>query len=466
MSLLLGSRFSLAAAGALRAAGSSAAAALTQLHCPSGAGVAGGGTAPSAARSKSSSSGAGEFGCEDAAETMEIPGGRIPVTRALRFAGGPSEPDSPKMPCYRVLDPAGRLLPGAEQPHPPSGPELVALYEAMARLQVMDTIFYEAQRQGRFSFYMTCAGEEAAIVGSAAGLDPQDQVFSQYREHGVLLWRGFSFDDFANQCYGNELEPGKGRQMPIHYGSTRLAYHTVSSPLATQLPHAVGTAYALKLRRSPNVGVAYFGEGASSEGDCHAALNFAAVLGAPCLFICRNNGYAISTPSYEQYRGDGVASRGPPLGVPSIRVDGGDAVAVVNATRAARALAVREGCPVLIEAMCYRSGHHSTSDDSSRYRTREEMAEFRARDPAVRLRQHLDAAGLWDAARDAELRRAARVQAVAALDAAARVPKAPLSSAFEDVYKEAPWHIREQRDAALAFARAHPHVVPQGVPLR
>lgn len=293
------------------------------------------------------------------------------MTRALRFAGGPSsDPAAPgsmsRMPCYRVLDAAGRPLAGADAPHALGEAAAAKLYSTMARLQVMDTIFYEAQRQGRFSFYMTCAGEEAAVVASAAALDPGDEVFAQYREQGVLLWRGFSFEDFANQCYGNALEPGKGRQMPIHYGSRSLNFHTVSSPLATQLPHAAGVAYALKLKGAPNVAAAYFGEGASSEGDFHAALNFAATLGAPCLFVCRNNGYAISTPAYEQYRGDGVASRGPAYCVPSIRVDGGDALAVLNATAAARALALEGGGPVLLEAMTYRSGHHSTSDDSSR----------------------------------------------------------------------------------------------------
>lgn len=402
----------------------------------------------------------------DANEAIEVPGGRVPLTRELRFSGGAFDKGVPKMACYRALDAAGAPLSGASVPHPLGEEAAVRLYTTMARMQVMDTLFYEAQRQGRFSFYMTCAGEEAAVIASAAGLELQDQVFTQYREQGVLLWRGFTFRDFANQCYGNELEPGKGRQMPIHYGSKDLAYHTVSSPLATQLPHAVGAAYALKLQQSPNLAAAYFGEGASSEGDFHAALNFAATLGAPCLFICRNNGYAISTPSFEQYRGDGVASRGPAYGMPAIRVDGGDALAVYNATRSAREVAVRHQCPVLVEAMCYRSGHHSTSDDSSRYRTREEMAEWRARDPVVRFRQWLDHEGWWDAGREQRLRREARQEVMAALEEASHVPKAPLSSMFDDVYSSMPWHIREQRDAALEFARSAPHIVPPGVPVR
>lgn len=201
--------------------------------------------------------------------------------------------------------------------------------------------------------------------------------------------------------------------MPIHYGSKELNFVTISSALATQMPHAVGAAYALKLQRSPAVAVTYFGDGGSSEGDAHAALNFAATLRAPCLFICRNNGYAISTPTREQYRGDGVAGRGPAYGIPSIRVDGGDVRAVYEATAEARAMALRDSSPVLIEAMAYRSGHHSTSDDSSRYRSSDEVAGWR--DPVVRTRQWLQQQGWWDEEREAALQERTRREVVEAL---------------------------------------------------
>ncbi|GFH22113.1 branched-chain alpha-keto acid dehydrogenase E1 component alpha chain, partial [Haematococcus lacustris] len=153
--------------------------------------------------------------------------------------------------------------------------------------------------------------------------------------------------------------------MPIHYGSRELCYQTISSPLATQMPHAVGAAYAMKLSGASTVAVAYFGEGAASEGDAHAALQFAATLAAPVLFICRNNGYAISTPASEQYKGDGIAGRAAGYGMAAVRVDGGDARAVYNAVAEARRLALQGSQPVLVECMSYRAGHHSTSDDSS-----------------------------------------------------------------------------------------------------
>jgi len=379
-------------------------------------------------------------------------------------APSPSCPPPRAIPCYRTLDPAGLPLPGADAPHDLGEPSAAALYGCMARLQTMDAVFYEAQRQGRFSFYMTSAGEEASVVGAAAALQPDDLLLAQYREQGALMWRGYTPRQFALQCFGTAADPAMGRQMPIHYGSRALRYHTISSPLATQLPHAVGAAYAMRARGEARVAAAFFGEGAASEGDFHAALNFAATLGAPALFLCRNNGYAISTPASEQYAGDGIAGRGPGYGVPSVRVDGGDARAVFNAVSAARALALERGGPVLVEAMSYRSGHHSTSDDSSRYRSKGEMAAWRARDPVVRLRNWLwHARGWWDGAREAAARAEFRAEAVAALDEAARAPMPVVSSMFDDVYAEVPWHLKEQREATLAFARRHAELVPPGV---
>jgi 2-oxoisovalerate dehydrogenase E1 component alpha subunit len=229
----------------------------------------------------------------------------------------------------------------------------------------MDRVLYESQRQGRISFYMTNYGEEGTHFGSAAALDDRDLVFGQYREAGVLMWRGFSLNEFMNQCYGNIEDPAKGRQMPVHYGSKKLNFVTISSPLATQMPQAVGAAYAFKrehkiagqsesVEHQQRVVICYFGEGAASEGDAHAALNFSATLDVPIIFFCRNNGYAISTPTSEQYRGDGIASRASGYGIAAIRVDGNDILAVYNATKEARRIAVEESRPVLIEAMTYR----------------------------------------------------------------------------------------------------------------
>lgn len=316
----------------------------------------------------------------------------------------------------------------------------------MITLNEMDQILYDIQRQGRISFYMTSFGEEATHFGSASALDPEDVIFAQYREAGVLMWRGFSLEDFCNQCYGNQHDSGKGRQMPVHYGSKKLNFQTISSPLATQLPQASGCAYALKLEKKNNICICYFGEGAASEGDFHAALNFAATLECPVVFFCRNNGYAISTPSHEQYRGDGIGGRGIGYGIYTIRVDGNDVFAVHNATKRAREYALKHNRPVLIEAMTYRVGHHSTSDDSTRYRTKEEIEQHTGERSAMhRTRRYLERKGLWNEELEKETKKEARKNVLNAVKYAESQPKPPIDDLFNDVYDEYTPNLIEQK---------------------
>ncbi|MDO6776389.1 thiamine pyrophosphate-dependent dehydrogenase E1 component subunit alpha [Shewanella sp. 3_MG-2023] len=260
------------------------------------------------------------------------------------------------------------------------------IHDTCVFTRVLDERMLSAQRQGRISFYMTCTGEEASIIGSTAALDDGDVILAQYREHASLRYRGFTTEQFMNQMFSNEKDLGKGRQMPIHYGSKELNYQTISSPLATQIPQATGVAHAFKLQGKRNVAICYFGEGAASEGDFHAGLNMAAVLKSPTIFFCRNNGYAISTPTEEQFAGNGIASRGVGYGMHTIRVDGNDMLAVLAATQQARAHALEHNAPVLIEAMTYRLGAHSSSDDPSGYRSKEEEAKWEQHDPVKRFK--------------------------------------------------------------------------------
>ncbi|PFX16965.1 2-oxoisovalerate dehydrogenase subunit alpha, mitochondrial [Stylophora pistillata] len=280
--------------------------------------------------------------------------------------------DGEAIPVYRVMDRNGKVFNEAHDPKLDKE-TIQDMYKKMTLLNTMDRILYESQRQGRISFYMTNYGEEATHFGSAAALLPEDVVLGQYREAGVLMWRGFTLDDFMNQCYANQNDLGKGRQMPVHYGEKNLNFVTISSPLATQMPQASGYGYAVKRAGTGNCVICYFGEGAASEGDAHAAFNFAATLEAPVIFFCRNNGYAISTPTSDQYRGDGIAGRGRGYGMKAIRVDGNDVFAVYNVTKAARKIVVEQSQPIMVEAMTYRIGHHSTSDDSSVYRSLKEV---------------------------------------------------------------------------------------------
>ncbi|KAG9305942.1 hypothetical protein G9A89_016595 [Geosiphon pyriformis] len=330
------------------------------------------------------------------------------------------------IPTYQVMDKTGQVLDPAQEPQV-SQDFATKIYKDMITLNIMDLILYEAQRQGRIGFYITHYGEEA-YIGSAAALDIKDVIFGQYREAGVLLYRGFGLDQFMNQCYSNELDNGKGRQMPVHYGSKELNFQTISSPLATQIPQAAGAAYALKRAGKKNCVMCYFGEGAASEGDFHAALNLAATMN-------RNNGFAISTPVMEQYKGDGIASRGIGYGIDTIRVDGNDVWGVFNVTRAARQLAVEENRPVLIEAMTYRVGHHSTSDDSSAYRSKTEVENWKRLDnPLVRLRKWLENKGWWSEEKEKNFRVEIRKEILETFNTAERLQKPSVTELFNDVY--------------------------------
>ncbi|XP_077839165.1 2-oxoisovalerate dehydrogenase subunit alpha, mitochondrial isoform X1 [Macaca mulatta] len=397
------------------------------------------------------------------------------------------------IPIYRVMDRQGQIINPSEDPHLPKE-KVLKLYKSMTLLNTMDRILYESQRQGRISFYMTNYGEEGTHVGSAAALDNTDLVFGQYREAGVLMYRDYPLELFMAQCYGNISDLGKGRQMPVHYGCKERHFVTISSPLATQIPQAVGAAYAAKRANANRVVICYFGEGAASEGDAHAGFNFAATLECPIIFFCRNNGYAISTPTSEQYRGDGIgmdatgcspprrdhllpspipppschpcppswsflpgltrllcvptAARGPGYGIMSIRVDGNDVFAVYNATREARRRAVAENQPFLIEAMTYRIGHHSTSDDSSAYRSVDEVNYWDKQDhPISRLRHYLLSQGWWDEEQEKAWRKQSRKKVMEAFEQAERKPKPNPNLLFSDVYQEMPAQLRKQQES-------------------
>mmetsp|Transcript_45129 Transcript_45129/g.116744 ORF Transcript_45129/g.116744 Transcript_45129/m.116744 type:complete len:425 (-) Transcript_45129:207-1481(-) len=349
--------------------------------------------------------------------------------------------------CYRVTDHEGMPRENVNIPETNDEEFCKRVYDKMTQLNVMDTVFYDAQRQGRISFYMTHFGEEAAVIGSAAAFEQEhDHVFAQYREAGVLLWRGWTIKNCADQCTSNEFDQCKGRQMPVHYGDKNINFQTVSSPLGTQLPQAVGAAYALKRSDSNGCAVVYFGEGAASEGDAHAAMNFASTLKVPIVFFCRNNGYAISTPSKEQYSGDGIAIRGIAYGMKSIRVDGNDFWSVYQATREARRMAVENNEPVLIEAMTYRGGHHSTSDDSTAYRTEDEIKEWTAEleNPIGRFRAFLRQKGWFDEEADKTKATALKKEIRSTLGASERAKKPAVSELFTDVYDKKTWILEEQ----------------------
>jgi 2-oxoisovalerate dehydrogenase E1 component alpha subunit len=364
------------------------------------------------------------------------------------------------IPMLQVLQPDGSLHPTAELPEISQQCALKIL-QTMQYVRLLDERMVAAQRQGRISFYLACTGEEASTVASAAALESQDMIMSQYREQGALAYRGFTSKEFMDQMFSNQNELNKGRQMPIHYGSKTLNFMTISSPLGTQIPQASGYAYGQKMAGLEAVTICYFGEGAASEGDFHAGLNMAAVLNCPAIFFCRNNGYAISTPSEEQFKGDGIASRGLGYGVRTIRVDGNDVLAVYSATQKARKIALEHQCPVLIEAMTYRLAAHSTSDDPTSYRSKDEEQHWQLKDPVIRFKTWLESKGWFDDKPNQALIEQTRQEILQQLKLAEQVPICPIDQIIEDVYDTPPWHLKAQLDDLKTHIAKYPEAYPK-----
>ncbi|MYL24115.1 thiamine pyrophosphate-dependent dehydrogenase E1 component subunit alpha [Halomonas alkaliantarctica] len=369
--------------------------------------------------------------------------------------------DEFSIPTFSVLNPEGELHDEAQDPELDRD-HARRIYHAMLATRIMDERMMATQRQGRLSFYMQCVGEEAAVVGATAALDDADMIMAQYREQGALMYRGFSFDEFMNQLFGNELDYGKGRQMPVHYGSRKLHYMTISSPLATQIPQATGYAYGQKLAGEGYCTLTFFGEGAASEGDFHAALNMASVHKVPVIFFCRNNGYAISTPAVEQFAADGIAPRAFGYRMHVIRVDGNDVLAVYEATQKARKIAVENNQPVLIEAMTYRLAAHSSSDDPSGYRAKSEEETWRLKDPILRMQKWLDHKGWWSDDEEAELQERLRREVLETMKRAEKRPAPALDTLISDVYADITPTLQHQFDSLKQHIRRYPEAYPRG----
>ena len=248
--------------------------------------------------------------------------------------------------------------------------------------------------------------------------------------------------------------------MPVHYGSKELNIVTVSSPLCTQVPQASGAGYQFRIKGQDRIAITYFGEGAASEGDFHSALNFAATLRAQTMFFCRNNMYAISTPIDDQYAGDGIVVRGVAYGMPSIRVDGNDILAIYNACKKAREIIITEKRPCLVEAISYRVGDHSTSDFSQRYRDDKEMQKWKdlmakIKSPIERFEKFLTKRGLVTAQDTVKFREEARTAVREALKHGIEAQKPPIDELFNDVYDFIPENLQEQRQELKEHLRKY-----------
>lgn len=326
--------------------------------------------------------------------------------------------------------------------------DLRSMYEWMVRIRIFDARMISLQRQGRISFFVPSLGEEAAQIGTAFALRPEDWAFPAYREQGVALYRGYPLEAMLCQMLGNSEDLLKGRQMPNHFGSPRYRFAVASSPVGTQIPHAVGAAWTARLRRESFVSVVYFGDGATSTGDFHAGMNFAAVQQLPVVFFCKNNGWAISLPRAKQTRVEYLADKAAGYGMPGIRVDGNDVLAVYKVTLEALDCARSGSGPVMVELLTQRMGSHSTSDDPTRYRDAELLEPWKKKDPLHRFRAYLTARKLWTEDDERRVTSETDARITEALRSVEQLPAPALATLFDDVYSDLPWHLREQREEA------------------
>jgi len=355
-----------------------------------------------------------------------------------------SPADDPALGLLTVIRGDGSLDPAFE---PPMEPErLLAMDREMRRIRQIDARMMRKQRQGAIGFYGAILGQEAVPIAAGFATEARDWIFPALRESAIMLVRGFPLSTYLAQVYGNEADVLRGRQMPSHQSGRAVNQVSWSSCLGPQLPQAVGAAMAAARRGDDVVTLGFTGDGATSEGDFHAAMNFAGVFRPPCVIVCQNNQWAISVPAARQTASATFAVKARAYGLPGVRVDGNDVLAVHHVLREAVEGARAGKGPTFVEAVTYRVGAHSSSDDPRLYRSEEEERLWSARDPILRLEGHLRREGLLDDASIAERTIALDREIDAALAEVEGLPPPPRGSLFEDVLSDPPWHLREQRD--------------------
>lgn len=334
-------------------------------------------------------------------------------------------------------------------------PTLQAMYRHLLLARMVDERLVLMQRTGKSSFVAPSAGPEAAQVGIAYALRPgRDWLYPYYRDTALAIAVGWPLAELFGQMMGTRADPARGRQMPAHPGSRPLRMFTVASAIASHVPAAVGSAIAQKLRGDGDATLCSFGEGATSEGDWHAALNFAGAQGAPIVFACQNNGYAISVGMRQQSGSHNIAVKAHAYGMPGYLVDGMDVLACYYLMRELMA-AARDGFgPALVELLVYRYGPHSSADDDGVYRPAEEVAAWRERDPIPRFRRYLEGRGLWDDARERQAREQLAGEVDTAAAAAQQAGAVPLEWMFDDVLSRPTPQLERQRERFRAARRA------------
>lgn len=349
----------------------------------------------------------------------------------------------------RLLEDDGTVQKGKD----PNLPKdvLLFLYEQMVQVREFDRRMLMLQRQGRIGFYGPILGQEAATVGSVAALEARDWIFPALREGAAAMMRGLSLTEAINQLIGNGADRCKGRQMPCHYTFKEGNYYGMSSVIGTQLSHAVGAAMAARIRGDDVVVLGYLGDGATSANDFHCGMNFAAVYQSPCVLFCQNNQWAISVPISKQSASETLAQKGKAYGMPYVRVDGNDVLAVYSVTKAAAERARSGQGPTFIEAVTYRRLGHSSSDDPTRYRDEAEVKAWEKKDPVDRFRTYLQKRGLWSEAQETAFKEGIAQRVNDAIAAAEKNGPPADETLITDVYGQVPQQLKDQLAEVLSL---------------
>lgn len=354
----------------------------------------------------------------------------------------------------QVIDAEGK--PTGDLPEPDLAPDvLTGLYEMMVLVRAIDDRGWTLQRSGRVEFWIPHRGLEAVHTAATLAFDAADWIFLGYRHPGTLLMRGVPLVQMFAQFFGRADEPLKGRRLPTLMGDRRANVVPMTTQVGSYIPHACGAAWAAKIKGDDTRFLTFFGDGSSSRGEFHSALNFAGVHKPPIVFMCENNGWAVTTPTSLQTASATFAEKGDAYAVRNLRVDGNDPLAVYAVTKEAREMAPDQGA-TLIEAITYRMGYHTTSDNPDLYRTPEEVAVWEPWDPLIRMRKYLENRKLWDAKREEQLWTRCKTDLDAAVHAAEAMPLPDPASMFDDSFAEPTWMLEEQRAQLLAELEAKP----------
>lgn len=367
-----------------------------------------------------------------------------------QFVGAPRTPqpvplaNADELGIIQVLDAEG--LPTGNLADPMLDAEtVVRMYETMVMVAAIDRIGWELQRSGRVEFWIPSRGQEASHIASTAALRQTDWIFLADREPGSFLWRGATLTQMFAQFFGRADEPLKGRRLPLLLGDRSLDIVPCTTQVGSYIPHAAGAAWAAKLRGDDTRFIVYFGDGATSRGEFHSAMNFAGIHHPPVVFFCQNNGWAVSTPNDRQTASASFAMKGDAYAVRNVRVDGNDPLAVYAATTAALDAMPEEGA-TLIESITYRLGFHTSSDNPDLYRRDDEVAAWLEWDPIKRTRNYLAHRELWDDTKEQVLQEKCEQSVRAAIREAEALAFAAPESQFVDVFEQPTWMLDEQRD--------------------